>query len=163
MEEKFSSGKFDFNEFKEEINKIKDAAKEAKSEENKEPKENKKTSMGQQIIGIIILIAVVVGTLAIIISNLDTILLPENSIKILVSDQNGEIIEGLTVTLQGENGAYLESFTSQQNITILKATPGDYIISFENIPEGYTCSTLSDNFTLNDGEKLKVKYECIKE
>ena len=81
----------------------------------------------------------------------------------MISDQNDEVIEGLTVTIQGENGAYLETFTSQKNITILDATPGDYIISFTDIPEGYTCSTLSDNFTLNEGEKLKVKYECTNE
>ena len=40
---------------------------------------------------------------------------------------------------------------------------GDYILTFEEIPEGYTTSVLVENFTLNQDGKVKLEYELIKE
>ena len=41
--------------------------------------------------------------------------------------------------------------------------PGDYTVIFNNIPDNYSCSKTMDNFVLNNGGKVKLEYECVKE
>ena len=56
----------------------------------------------------------------------------------------------------------LNSLLRVENLSILDLEPGDYILVFDYVPDGYSCSSLSDNFTLLDGSKLKLEYECDK-
>ena len=70
-------------------------------------------------------------------------------------DENEKAVDGLRLKLIGP---------SHYNVdyTILDATPGDYLIAFEIVPEGYTCEKVTDNFTLNEGGKVKLEYSCSK-
>lgn len=161
MSEKHSEENFNFKEFK---NQIKEASEQAKKEyeEKKAKGEITKQPLGQKILGIIILIVVIAGVIFAVISNFKTLLLPKNSITINVTDQNGDIVSGLKIQIQVNSEIQEFEFIDSSSITMLNATPGDYTIIFEEIPEGYSCSELVDNFTLNQDGKVSLKYECIK-
>ena len=88
--------------------------------------------------------------------------LQKNSITIKVFDQNGDAIEGIKVNIQSVNGVYNESFTNVFNNTILDAKPGNYLLTFQDIPGDYVCPQLIDNFTLKQDGKIKLEYECRK-
>jgi len=165
MSEKNSGESFDFEELKNQINQIKSASAQAKKEyeEKKTSGNYTKQPLGQKIIGIIILIAIIVGVIFAVVSSLDTILLPKNSITITVTDQNGETISGLKIRIQDETGIYNNEFTDILDLTLLNMEPGNYTLIFEEVPEGYSCPELIDNFTLNQDGKVKLEYECIKE
>lgn len=161
MESK-SSSSFDFEQLKKLKEEIQKAKKESEKN-NEKVTENEKQPLGKKILGILILILLILGVGFAIITNLDTILLPKNSITIKVSDENGEKIKGLKLSLSSIDGIYQEQITDTSNATLLGMKSGDYILTFEEVPEGYTCSKLVDNFTLNKDAKLKLKYECKKE
>ena len=121
-----------------------------------------KESLGKKIIGIILLVLIVIGLGLVIWFNLDTILLPKNSITISVVDQNGEAINGLILDINGPV-MYDQEFEDIADVTFLDAKPGDYNLIFESIPDGYTCSKTQDYFTLSKNGKIKLEYECTKE
>jgi len=164
MSEKHSEESFDFKEFKNQLNQIKEASKQAKEmHQEKIEGEMIKQSLGKKLLGIIILIAIVAGVIFVIISNFETILLPKNSITINVADQNGEVVNGLKIQIQVNSEIQEFEFIDTTSITMLDAKPGEYTIVFEEVPEGYSCSELVDNFTLNQDGKVRLEYECIKE
>lgn len=165
MGEKYSAENFDVNELKEQMSKIKNAGLKANKEyeEKKKKGEVEKQPFSQKIVGIIIIVIIIIGLLFGFISNLDTLLLPKNSITINVTDQDGKIIEGVKINVQNVEGDYLEEFVIESSLTILDAKPGNYILTFEETPSGYSCPDLVDNFTLNQDGKIKLEYECVKE
>lgn len=166
MGEKHSVESFDFEEFKNQINQIKTASAQAKKEyeENKASGNYTKQPMGQKFIGIIILIALIAGIIFAVISNLDTIFLPKNSITITVTDQNGEAINGLKINIRSESEYYDVEFNEDiPTTTILNAIAGEYMLVFEEVPEGYSADESVDSFTLNQDGKIKLKYKCTKE
>ena len=164
MEEKFEAGKFDMEEAKKQIAQIKEAAAQAKKEasEKNESGETHKEPLGKKILGVLILIFVVVGIGFIIVSELDTLFLPKNSITLIVFDQNEEAIPGLKITMTGPK-VYETEFDEISDITILDAIPGEYDLVFEKVPDGYTCNNTTGSFTLSEDGKVKLKYECTKE
>ena len=161
---KSSMGNFDFNEIKKQMKELKEATEKAKNEyEEKEAKgEISKQPLGQKVLGILILVVLLIIVGFVIISNLDTLFLPKNSITIKVTDENGDSIEGISINVSSKDGIYNENYNDFSNTTILGAKSGDYILTFTSIPEGYTCQELVDNFTLNQDGKIKLEYECTK-
>lgn len=162
MGEKHSINSFDIEELKNQMEQIKNAKKEY--EENGQKEDYTKQPLGQKIIGIIILIALVIGVGFAIWTNLDTMFLPKNSITITVTDQNGETINGLKINLQlGSDEQDMEFTENSSSITILDATAGEYTLTFEEVPEGYSTDELVDTFILNQDGKVNLKYQCTKE
>lgn len=168
MGQKHSKNEFNIEDF----NEIKEKLKNAYSESNKQQEEKKargeeikKQSLGQKIIGIIILIVLIIGVGVVFIFNLDMFFLPKNSVTITVKDQNDNIINGLIVHFNSSNNSFTIDYNENSTIEIteLGVKPGDYTLTFINVPEGYICSKMMDNFTLNDGGKVKLEYSCIKE
>lgn len=164
MANKVSQGNFDLNELKEQMSKIKEAAAEAKKEnqerENRgEPKA--KEPLWKKIVGIIIIMIILGAVGFVVISNLDMLFLPKNSVTIVVKDENENAINGLNLKLIGPNhyDVDYEDITDQ---TLLDVKPGDYILTFEMIPEGYNCEKSTDKFTLAEGGKVKLEYKCSK-
>lgn len=164
MFDKKSEGSFDFNELKSKMNRLQEASEKAKKEykEKSEKGEVTKQSLVQKIIGIIGLILIIICVGLVIWSNLDTIFLPKNSVTIVVTDQNGEAINGLKISLNGPE-MYDETFENISDVTFLEVESGKYSLTFDEVPEGYDCLSLYDNFTLNKDAKIKLKYECKKE
>lgn len=165
--EKKSSSNFDVKAFKEQMNQIKGEYDKAKLENEAkkaqgEPIEKPKQPLGKTIVGVLILVLIVGLVGYVVLNNLDVILLPKNSITLVVVDQDGNAINGLKINIRG-NHIYDEEFTDISDITILDAEPGDYILTFEHIPEGYDCSKVVDNFTLKKDGKIKLEYKCTKE
>lgn len=156
---KTSVGNIDLDELKGKFSEIKVAAEKAK-EENKEVA---KQTLGQKILGIGAIILLLGGVVWALLSSLDMLLLPKNTIKIIISDQNGEVIPDLMVNVGHRNGGFDEDFINESEIIIFGATAGEYRVTFERVPEGYTCDTLYDTFTLEEDNKVKLEYECRKD
>lgn len=164
MAKKINQGKFNLDELKEQIGKIKEAAEEAKTEaENKKnlDEELPKEPLWKKILGIIIVIGLLGAAGYALISDADTVVMPKNTITIIVKDENEKAVDGLRLKLIGPSH-YNVDYTDIADYTILDATPGDYLITFEIVPEGYTCEKVTDNFTLNEGGKVKLEYSCSK-
>ena len=165
MSGKFSQGELNLEEMKQKMDQVKQEYEKAKKEQSEKKAKGEilsKEPLGKKIIGIILLVLLVSGVGLILWFNLDTILLPKNSITILVVDQNNEAINGLKIHLNGPT-MYDQEFEDISDITILDAKPGDYNLIFESIPDGYTCSKTQDYFTLAKDGKVKLEYECRKE
>ena len=60
--------------------------------------------------------------------NLDVILLPKNSITVVVTDQNGNAIEELKLNLYADTQSYDIEYSDISDYTILSAVPGDYTV-----------------------------------
>lgn len=118
-------------------------------------------SLGNKILGIVVLIVLVIGIGFILVSNLDMLLLPKNSVTIVVSDENDNVISGLKIEIHGEQ-TYYQEFEDIKDVTIFGVNPGDYNLYFEYVPIGYSCGTISDKFTLKKDGKIKLEYECEK-
>jgi len=159
---KTNIGNVDLNELKDKFSEIKEAAEKAKSEDNKNEIKFKQ-SLGSKILGIVAIVILLVGCGWAIFSSLDMLLLPKNTIKIIISDQNGEVIPELMVNVEHSTSVFDEDFSNESEIIIFGATPGEYRVTFERVPEGYTCDTLYDTFTLEEDNKVKVEYECRKD
>ena len=149
----------DLGELKEKMSEIKAAADKAKEEKTEVPKQ----TLGQKIIGIGVIILLLGGIGWFVLSSLDMLFLPSNTIKIIVADQNDEVIPELVVNVFRSDGGFSQDFSNESKIIIFGATPGKYRITFENVPEGYTCDTMNDTFTLEEDGKVKVEYECRKD
>lgn len=156
----------------EDLKKIKEQVKKAHTEAKTEYKEKKdrseepqKQTIGNKIVGIIILIALLALVVVAILSNFELLFLPKNSVTITISDQNGDAIDGLSLYANSSNHSFTIEFDENTgtNVTELGVKPGDYTLTFENIPEHYNCTKIVDNFTMSDGDKIKLKYECTKE
>lgn len=153
------------------LKKLKEQFEKAKAEAEKDEGNNNnnneapKQTLGSKVLGIIILIALLASVIVVVVLNIDTLLMPKNSVTIIVSDQNGEVIEGLELQLDsGENFYTFEySETTGTNVTELGVKPGDYSITFVNIPENYSCDKIADDFTMSEGDKIKLEYQCTKE
>lgn len=160
---KTSIGNIDFKELKDGFSEIKKTVEKAKEEYSKEENKNGeevKQTLGSKILGIIILVGLLIGCGWAIIANLDTILLPKNSINIVVSDEAGDAIEGLKINIRSMDVIYNNDYESTKDIVILGAKPGKYMITFETVPEGYVCDILTDTFELEQDGKIKLEYEC---
>lgn len=146
------------------LKKIKEQFEKAKEEENNKT-EVPKQSLGNKILGITILIGLIVSVVVVVVLNIDTLLMPKNSVTIIVSDQNGEVIDGLELQLQSEENFYTFKYSEESgsNVTELGFKPGDYNITFVNIPENYNCDIIIDSFTMSEGDKIKLEYCCTKE
>jgi len=110
MKKEFNIGNLDLNEIKDKFNEIKEASEKAKKEQAIKESTGKVTpqSLDNKILGIIILIALVIGIGFILVSNLDMLLLPKNSVTIVVSDENDNAINGLKIEIRGEQTYYQE-------------------------------------------------------
>lgn len=164
MNDKSSKTSIDINELKEQMKQLKEVSAKAKKEyeEKKATGEIPKPNLGQKIITIVFLAIVVALIGYLIITNIDILLLPENSVTIIVTDENNEAINGLKVHVNGDVSRYTNEFIDISNYTILGVKPGEYTVTlFE--PSGYTCSKDTDTFTLNQDGKIKLKYICTKE
>lgn len=159
---KTSVGNIDLDELKDKFSDIKEAAEKVKSEDKKNEIKFKQ-SLGSKILGIVAIVILLVGCGWMFFSSLDMLLLPKNTIKIIISDQNGEVIPELMVNVEHSTGSFDEDFSNESEIIIFGATPGEYRVTFERIPEGYTCDSLYDTFTLEEDNKVKVEYECRKD
>lgn len=155
---KTNVGNIDLDELKGKFSEIKAAAEKAKEENKEVPKQ----SLGKKILGIGAIILLLGGVVWVLLSSLDMLILPKNTIKIIVSDQNGEGIPDLMVKVEHKNGGFDEDFINESEIIIFGAIPGEYRVTFERVPEGYTCDTLYDTVTLEEDNKVKVEYECRK-
>lgn len=162
MSNKSSMGNFDLNELKERMQEVKGAIEQAKAEQEANGGEAAipKQSLGQKIIGIFLLIVLLVGCGWALISNIDLMFLPKNSITIVVENESGEHLEGVSINLLNTTGIYNHTHTDVDNLTLLDMHPGKYILTFKEIPEGYTVDRLVDNLTLEQGGKVKVEYTC---
>lgn len=149
-----------FNEIKEQLKKAHVEAKEKYDNEK-----TSKQSLGNKVVAIIVLIAIMAVIVFVIILNFELLLMPKNSITIIVNDQNGDVIEGLRLYANSDNHSFTIEFdeTSGSTVTELGVKPGNYILTFENIPENYNCNEITDEFTMSDGDKIKLEYECTKE
>ncbi len=162
MSKRSVESNFDFAELKNQVDQIKKASEDTKKQPDSNTLEVKKQSLGQKVLGIIVLLAVVVGVIFVLLSSLDTLFLPKNSITVVVSDQEGNVVEGLKLTLQSDEAFYEIEYIDNAEHTVLDAETGDYILSFNEIPDGYTCSETFDNFSLDTDGKIKLEYECQK-
>ena len=145
------------------LSEIKDTTKESIKEEKKnsgETAHNK--TLWKIILGIIIITIILVVVGLVLKPNDDTILTPKSEITLVVKDENGNAINGLRLKLIGPNH-YNVDYKDIADYTILGAKAGDYLITFEIVPAGYTCETFNDNFTLTKGGKVKLEYSCSKE
>lgn len=124
-----------------------------------------KQPLRNKILGVLILTALLASAIVLIVLNIDTLLMPKNSVTIIVSDQNGEVIEGLELHLESEENLYTFDYTETTgpSMTELGFKAGDYNVTFINIPENYSCDKMTDNFTMSDGDKIKLEYKCTKE
>ena len=52
------------------------------------------------------------------------LLLPKNSVTIVVSDENDNAINGLKIEIRGEQ-TYYQEFEDIKDVTILEGAPGD--------------------------------------
>ena len=155
----------DFNKLKDEMKKAYTNAKEDYEVKKANGFEPQKQSLGKKIVGIIILIAIILLVGLVLVLNFELLFLPKNSVTFVVSDQNGEVIDGLSLRVESSVHTFFVEFDefSTINITGLGVKPGEYTVFFENIPENYDCIKIMDQFTMTDGGKLKLKYECTKE
>lgn len=166
MSQKYSESNLDLKEFKERIGELKETVDKAKIEYQKngnmDDGSGKKDSLIKKILGLILLAVIFVVGSILVFSNMDMLFLPENSIRIVVTDQNGDAINGLKLNLTGGGISSDKEFIDTTEITILGAATGNYTLIFSEIPEGYSCDEKLDKFTLEEGKKIKVKYECEK-
>ena len=156
----------------ENLKKIKEQMQNIQSEAKKEninkksgDEEIPKQSLGNKIVGIIVLIVIIALVGIVIVLNFDLLFMPKNSVTVVVSDQNGDVIDGLNLYVSNENKSFYIDYeqTSGTSITEVGVTPGTYTLIFHDIPEGYSCLKLVDEFTLSEGGKVKLEYECTKE
>ena len=161
MGSKFEQGNFSLEDFA----KIKDGIKQAVEEETKKQQNGEKKpkqTLWKTILGIFLLL-ILVGIVAfVIIGNLDTILLPKNTVTVIVKDQDGEAIRGLKVRFNAGGADRTIEYEDIPNVIEFGVEPGDYDLYFENIPEDYECEKIRDTFTLEDGGKVKLEYTCNK-
>ena len=168
MSEKHTQNSFDLNELKKVKEQLKKAYNESKAEEEERKsrgEEIPKQPLGQKILGFLILIAIIIGVGFVALSNIDMLFLPKNSVTITVADQYGNSIPGLVIHADSVDNSFTIEYSedSTPEIINLDVKPGDYTVIFHVIPEGYTFTKAIDNFTLQDGGKVKLKYEFIKE
>lgn len=168
MSKKRIQNNFDLDEFKNVKEQLKKAYGEAKADEEERKSRGKaipKQSLGQKIFGFIILIAILAGVGFAIWSNLDMFFLPKNSVTIVVADQYGNPVPGLTIHVDSDENSFRIEYSedSTPEITNLGVKPGEYTLHFYSIPEGYSYSKVMDKFTLQSGSKVKLEYEFIKE
>lgn len=146
------------------LKKLKEQLKKAKEEGNNKNVAPKQ-SIGNKIISIMILIGLIVSVIVIVVLNIGTLLMPKNSVTIIISDQNGEVIDGLELQLQSEENFYTFKYSEESgpNVTELGFKPGNYNIVFINIPQNYNCDKIIDSFVMSEGDKVKLEYRCTKE
>lgn len=88
---------------------------------------------------------------------------PFRSVTINVTDQNNEAIDGLEITLYNDDNSYIVKFAKGMTKSrALDVEKGDYLLTFSAIPNGYTCFTTNDSFTMKGNSRLKFEYECLK-
>ena len=162
MNKKSSMGNFDLKDFKEKMQEVKDAVEQAKVEYeiNGSKEEVANQPLGQKILGIVILIALLVGTGWMLFLNADMMFLPKNSITIVVEDQNGEHIKGVGIRLTNMEDAHIYTYEDVDNLTLLDMKSGKYMLTFEEIPEGYEIDSVVDTIELQQDGKVKVEYIC---
>lgn len=155
----------DFKNLKELMKKGYEESKKEYDKKKENGEEIPKQPLWQKVLGIILIIVVLICVVLAVLSNIGTMFAPKNSVTFIVSDQNGEVIKGLSLRVESSDHLFTIDFdeTSGTNITELGVKEGEYTIIFENIPENYTCSTVMDDFKMTDGDKIKLKYECTKE
>lgn len=155
----------DFKNLKAQMQKAYAEAKTEYDEKKAKGEKIPQQPLGQKIIGIIILIVIVVLVGIVVALNFEFLFAPKNSVTFIVSDQNGDVIEGLRLYADSSNHSFTIEFdeTVGINVTELEVGPGDYTVTFENVPENYNCPKMADNFTMSDGDKIELKYECTKE
>ena len=148
-------------QFKNMQEQVKKESEERKSNGEEVPKQ----SLGQKIIGILLVLVIIVVVAVVFISNIDLLFMPKNSVTFVISDQNGEVINGLRLEAIGDDKTIYIEFDEDTgtDITKLGFIPGKYKLKFMHVPSGYICPDISEKFTMNDGDKLKLEYECTKE
>ena len=156
---------FNLEDLKNAAEQIKQAKKEYEEKEEKGEIQKPKQTLANKIVGIIVLVAILALVIVVVILNLDTLLMPKNSVTFEVKNQNGEVVEGLEIHVSSSDNLYTIEYDKDSSIseTVLDVKPGEYEVRFEIIPENYTCSKILDNFTMNDGDKIKLEYECTKD
>ena len=88
---------------------------------------------------------------------------PFNSVTINVMDQYEKAIDGLEITLYNEDNSYRVKFSNGMTKgRALDVKKGDYLLTFSSIPNGYTCFTTNESFTMRKYSRLKFEYECLK-
>lgn len=155
---------FNPKELKEQLGKMKEEYEKSRTEYDENGnKVIKKMSFKDKIIGVFVALIIIACIGFAIWDNISMMFLPKNSITIIVSDQNDESISGLRITLRSSMTTYDEEFNDVSSVTILGAKPGDYVLTFDYVPSGYSCSYVNDEFTLNQDAKVKLEYKCNKE
>ena len=120
-------------------------------------KESKKFKIVGLVIILIILIITIIGV------SVD--IAPKNSVTIYVVDQNGKGINGLELIINkvDDTESYQIKYTKKMKKNrAVGLDEGDYELTFTNIPKGYTCFTVFDEFSMEKDEKKKLEYECLK-
>ena len=165
MSNKTSMGNLDLKELKEKMQETKAAIEQAKVEYelNGGNREAEKQPLGQKIVGVLIIIALFFGLGWALVSNIGLMLLPKNSITIVVRDENGEHLEGVSIRLVNHEDNYYGTHDNVSNLTLLNMQDGEYTLTFEDVPEGYNPDKLIDTFTLPENGKVKVEYICREE
>ena len=163
-----SSSSFNLEDLKnvaEQFKNVQEQVKKESEEGKSNGEEVPKQSLGQKIIGILLLLVIVVIVAIVFISNLDLLFMPKNSVTFIISDQNGEVINGLRLEAIGDDKTIYIEFDEETgtDITELGFIPGEYKLKFRDVPSGYTCPDISEKFNMNDGDKLKLEYECTKD
>jgi len=155
----------DFKNLKELMKKGYEESKKEYDKKKENGEEIPKQPLWKKVLGIFLIIVVLICVVLAVLSNIVLMFAPKNSVTFIVSDQNGEVINGLSLIVESNNHLFTIDFdeTSGTNITELGVKAGEYTITFENIPENYTCSTVIDDFSMTDGDKINLKYECTKE
>lgn len=115
-----------------------------------------------KIIGIIALIILFAASGFVLVLNMDILLLPKDSITIKVVDEKNREIDGLVIKLKGPD-TYTEEFKNKKSITFTDVKAGEYQVIFAKIPSSYACPMEVNSFTLQQGGKVKMEYECMKQ
>lgn len=83
---------------------------------------------------------------------------------VTVADENGEAIPGVTVVLKNQRGRILASETLEDTTFSCFASPGEYTVELQNLPEGCTADVTeqSVDVSLTAGEKnYSIKAKSI--
>lgn len=152
-------------EIKKQFKTISEQTKKDYSNKKLSDEESSKSTTGNKLLGIIFVIAIIVVVIIALALNVEMLFLPKNSVTIVVSDQNGEVINGLNIQVDSNENSFSVDFdeTTGIEVTELGVKPGDYTLTFQNIPKNYTCSKVIDDFTMSDNGKIKLEYECSKD
>lgn len=163
MEDKNNELEYVFEDFKLARKKSK---KEIENDEKEKELERilRRNRKDKKNISIILFVIATIAMICILIFNWDKLTLPKNSVMITVTDQNGDVIEGLIVRADSKDDYFAVFYEKNSNPTVVnsKLIPGEYKLDFRVVPNGYECPKIADTFVLNAGDRIKLNYECKK-